>query len=43
MAVDDYLIDEPNSTSMHRVRGNSMEDAGISEGDLLAVEPYTPE
>lgn len=42
VTVDDYLIDEPNRTSMHRVRGDSMQDAGIVDGDLLAVEHNTP-
>ncbi len=42
VTVNDYLIDEPNHTSMHRVRGDSMQDAGIVDGDLLAVEHNTP-
>lgn len=42
ITVDDYLIDEPNRTSMHRVKGDSMRDAGIVEGDILAVEHNTP-
>lgn len=42
VTVDDYLIDDPNRTSMHRVRGDSMQDAGIVDGDLLAVEHNTP-
>ncbi len=42
LTVDDYLIDEPNRTSLHRVRGDSMKDLGIFEGDLLAVEHNTP-
>jgi len=42
VTVDDYLIDEPARTSMHRVRGDSMRDAGIQDGDLLAVEHNCP-
>lgn len=42
LTVDDYLIDEPNRTSLHRVRGDSMKDVGILDGDLLAVEHNTP-
>lgn len=42
ITLDDYLIDEPNRTSIHKVRGDSMKDAGIFEGDLLAVEHNTP-
>ncbi|WP_291036022.1 S24 family peptidase [Hydrogenophaga sp.] len=42
ITVDDYVIDEPNRTTMHRVKGDSMRDAGIVEGDVLAVEHNTP-
>lgn len=42
LTLDDYLIDEPNRTSFHRVKGDSMKDAGIFDGDLLAVEHNTP-
>jgi repressor LexA len=42
LTLDDYLIDEPNRTSLHRVRGDSMRDAGIFEGDLVAVEQNAP-
>ena len=42
LTLDDYLIDEPNRTSLHKVRGDSMRDAGILEGDLVAVEQNSP-
>lgn len=42
LTLDDYLIDDPNRTSLHRVRGDSMRDAGILEGDLVAVEHNSP-
>jgi repressor LexA len=42
LTLDDYLIDEPNRTSFHRVKGDSMKDAGIFDGDLLAVEHNSP-
>lgn len=42
LTIDDYLIDDPNRTSLHRVRGDSMKDAGILEGDLVVVEHNTP-
>jgi repressor LexA len=42
LTLDDYLIDEPNRTSLHKVRGDSMKDAGILEGDLVVVEHNTP-
>ncbi len=42
LTLDDYLIDDPNRTSLHKVRGDSMRDAGIFEGDLVVVEHNTP-
>lgn len=33
-----YLIQNPTSTYMMRVKGNSMEDANIHEGDLLVID-----
>lgn len=42
LTIDDYLIDDPNRTSLHKVKGDSMKDAGIFEGDLVVVEHNTP-
>ena len=42
VTLDDYLTDQPNRTSLHKVRGDSMRDAGILEGDLVAVEHNAP-
>lgn len=42
LSLDDYLIDEPNRTSLMKVRGDSMKDAGIFEGDLVVIEHNTP-
>lgn len=42
VTLDDFLIDQPNRTSLHRVRGDSMRDVGILEGDLVAVEQNAP-
>lgn len=42
LTLDDYLIDDPNRTSLHKVRGDSMRDAGILEGDLVVVEHNAP-
>ena len=42
LTLDDYLIDAPDRTSLHRVRGDSMTGAGIVEGDLVVVEHNTP-
>lgn len=42
LTLDDYLIDQPNRTALHRVRGDSMTGLGILEGDLVAVEHNAP-
>jgi repressor LexA len=36
--IDDYLIRRPSQTSMVRVKGDSMIDAGIHDGDLVTVD-----
>jgi SOS-response transcriptional repressor LexA len=38
VTIDDYLVRVPSKTSLVRVKGDSMIDAGIHEGDLLVVE-----
>ena len=38
ITIDDYLVRVPSKTSLVRVKGDSMIDAGIHEGDLLVVE-----
>jgi len=38
LTLDDYLIDDPNRTALVTVRGDSMQDAGMLEGDLAVVE-----
>jgi SOS regulatory protein LexA len=42
LTIDDYLIDDPNRTILCRVRGDSMKDAGLLEGDLVVVERNSP-
>ena len=42
LTLDDFLIDQPNRTSLHKVRGDSMRDVGILDGDLVAVEHNAP-
>lgn len=42
LTLDDYLIDEPDRTTLHRVRGDSMTGALIANGDLVVVEHNTP-
>jgi len=38
LTIDDYLIERPSSTVLIRVKGDSMMDAGIFDGDLVVVE-----
>ena len=38
LTIDDYLIERPSQTVLVRVKGDSMMDAGILEGDLVVVE-----
>ncbi len=36
--IDDYLVKKPSATIMIPVKGDSMTDAGINDGDLAVVE-----
>ena len=38
ITLDDWLVKVPSKTALVRVKGDSMVDAGIHEGDLLVVE-----
>jgi repressor LexA len=38
ITLDDWLVKIPSKTALVRVKGDSMIDAGIREGDLLVVE-----
>lgn len=38
ITIDDYLIDNKETSFLLRVKGDSMIDAGIQEGDLVLVE-----
>jgi repressor LexA len=38
VTIDDYLVRVPSKTTLVRVKGDSMVDAGIFEGDLAVVE-----
>jgi repressor LexA len=38
LTIDDYLIEHPSETVLVRVKGDSMVDAGILDGDLVVVE-----
>jgi len=41
ITLDDYLIENPNTTILVKVSGDSMEGAGILEGDMVVVEKDT--
>lgn len=38
LSLDEWLIDKREATFMLRVKGDSMRDAGIQEGDMVIVE-----
>ncbi|WP_283149545.1 LexA family protein [Silvimonas soli] len=38
LSIDDYLVNRPSATIMVRVRGESMIEAGIHDGDIAIVE-----
>lgn len=38
MGIDDFLIEKPSQTVLITVRGDSMKDAGIFNGDTVIVE-----
>ena len=38
MNIDDYLIKDKNSSYLLEVKGDSMIDAGIQEGDMVIAE-----
>jgi repressor LexA len=40
--LDDYLIDDPGRTTLHRVHGNHLCEVGIRDGDIVVVELRAP-
>ena len=42
VGVEDYLIHNPERTVFCRVRGDSMKDAGMLDGDMVVVERNRP-
>jgi SOS regulatory protein LexA len=38
LSIEDYLVARPERTSFCRVKGDSMKDAGLMEGDVVVVE-----
>ncbi|MCP5285426.1 MAG: LexA family transcriptional regulator [Burkholderiaceae bacterium] len=42
LSADEYLVRQPDRTSFAHVRGDSMRDIGLLDGDVVAVEHNTP-
>lgn len=42
VSVEDYLVGHPERTSFCRVKGDSMRDAGLLDGDMVVVEANSP-
>lgn len=42
VSVEDYLIRHPDRTVFCRVKGDSMKDAGMKDGDMVVVERHRP-
>jgi repressor LexA len=42
LTLDDYLVPDPNRTFLARVKGDSMRDAALLEGDLVVVQKNCP-
>lgn len=38
LTLDDYLVPDPNRTFLARVKGDSMRDAALVDGDLVVVQ-----
>jgi SOS regulatory protein LexA len=38
VSIDEYLVSNPNATFLVKVRGDSMVDAGIHQGDLVLIQ-----
>jgi len=41
LTIDEFLIEKPSRTVLVRVKGDSMIDAGVHEGDIVVVEKRT--
>ena len=42
VTIDSFLVERPSRTVLVRVRGDSMLDAGIHDGDIVVVEKDSP-
>ncbi|MES2784229.1 MAG: S24 family peptidase [Pseudomonadota bacterium] len=42
LTIDDYLVPDPNRTFLARVKGDSMKDASLLDGDMVVVQKNCP-
>lgn len=42
LTIDDYLVPDPNRTFLARVKGYSMRDASLLDGDMVVVQKNCP-
>ncbi len=42
LTIDDYLVPDPNRTFLARIKGDSMKDASLLDGDLVVVQKNCP-
>ena len=42
LTIADYLVRETNSTFLARVKGDSMTDAGLFDGEMVVVHKNCP-
>lgn len=42
LTIDDYLVPDPNRTFLARVKGASMRDASLLDGDMVVVQKNCP-
>ena len=42
LTIDDYLVQDPNRTFLAKVKGDSMKDASLLDGDMVVVHKNCP-
>jgi repressor LexA len=42
LTIDDYLVSDPNRTFLAKVKGDSMRDASLLDGDMVVVQKNCP-
>lgn len=42
LTIDDYLVPDPNRTFLAKVKGDSMRDASLLDGDMVVVQKNCP-